>query len=271
MRKCSKCGKSGHNARSCGRQREAQTASAPTEKRAKSKPKGGPSWLKKFAGKLEESVSDAAPTEATPATEMAATTEGEPFADLQPVKLGGSADATEADTSTKETSTESAAASDASDASTESFQEESSKPRVTVDNKDLAKMAGAAVEKATLAAGAYAVQRGYFAFGPDMAEIAGQAAAIIVKAQATRLDISSEEGAAYIILGITGTNGVQAFRAYLEEKRKKEATDAAQRRAEQAARIQHQHTNGVAPDAGARQREEEARRASAAADRGPVV
>lgn len=265
--KCKKCGNPGHNARTCGRESKSKKKAPSTVKA-----KGGASWLKKFAGKLEDSLTEEAPKEAAPPTAEAPAGEGEPFQDLQPVTLGGSADATEADTSTKETSTESGNASAASDASTESLPEESSKqPRVTVDNKDLAKMAGAAVEKATLAAGAYAVQRGYFAFGPDMAEIAGQAAAIIVKAQATRLDISSEEGAAYIILGITGTNGVQAFRAYLDEKRKKEATDATQRRAEQAARIQHQQANGVPPDAAARQREEEVRRAAGRADQGPVV
>jgi hypothetical protein len=214
---------------------------------AEPKSKGGSSWLKSFAGKLEESVSDE-PTEP-------GETKGEPFADLPkvtlptaaPVEGGASSDSSETPGQSEGSSESSATARTEAPSSSDS-----AKPKIDLDNKELAKMAGEMVKGATLAMGAYAAERGFFAFGGEMADIAGKAATIIVRAQATRLEIDSEEGAAYIIMGITGTNAVQAGRAYLDEKRKAEEKKANEQRAAVAVRTQHQAVNGQPVPDGAR-------------------
>jgi hypothetical protein len=215
-------------------------AAAPVE----AKSKGGTSWLKSFTGKLEESVGgEELPTEG----------KGEPFADLPKVQLPGPSANAEGEGGSGQSEgggtseTNPSPSTDAASASTEKTSSSDSKPSIDIDNKELAKMAGEMVRGATLALGAFAAERGFFAFGDDMAKIAGTAASVIVRAQATRLEIDSEEGAAYIIMGITGTNAVQAGRAYLDEKRKKEEMRANEQRAAAAIRTQHQAVNGTAP------------------------
>jgi hypothetical protein len=248
------------------RARMKERKAAPVQ--AKTKSKGNPSWLKKLTGKLEESVEPPSePTESAPLPE----TPGEPFADLPKVTLPGASPESETD-GTASADTPSAGNPTASaEAGPTSSSTDDDKPRIEVDNKELAKMAGEMVKGATLAAGAYAAERGFFAWGPDMADIAGKAAAVIVRAHATRLDISSEEGAAYVILGITGTNGVQAFRAYLDEKRKKDEAKAHEKRAAGAVVARAVHANGVAPGAPAQQAAADAAAAARRVEQGPVV
>jgi hypothetical protein len=248
------------------RARMKEQKAAPVE--TKTKTRGNPSWLKKLTGKLEESVeAPSEPTESAPLPE----TPGEPFADLPKVSLPGSDSATPDETASVGTSSEGTSTASAEASAPSGSTSDDDKPRIEVDNKELAKMAGEMVKGATLAAGAYAAERGFFAWGPDMADIAGKAAAVIVRAHATRLDISSEEGAAYVILGITGTNGVQAFRAYLDEKRKKDEAKAHEKRAAGAVVARAVHANGVPPGAPAERAASEAAAAARRVEQGPVV
>lgn len=205
------------------------------------KKKGKPkSWLNQLAKKMDavgETAAPAMPVEdATPPDRP-----GEPFADLPPLDLPGSAPA--ADSTSESTQTDQPPSSDATAPSADSAKSKADEKQAFLNTEQLAEMVEGMVAQGTLKLGEYAAARGFFALGDYFAMLAGKSAAIIVRANATRLDIAPEEAAAWIVVGVAGTNGVQAFRAFRAERKAEEEKKHEPVRATAPA---PQHVNGAA-------------------------
>ncbi len=171
---------------------------------------------------------------------------GEPFADLPPLDLPSTSDSDSSSSSNP--GAEGAASSETEKAASDEKKEEP-KPdapkKPTFETKELAKMAEAMIYDVTVKTGAIAAAAGFFAWGEDMARIAGQSAALVVMSYSAKMDAPPEEVAAYIVLGITGTNAVQAFRAYKAEQETKKAVERKPDVQPVAPAVpQHAHANG---------------------------
>jgi len=224
------------------RQRQAKRVYAEKQRALKKggsvKGKHPKSWVKSLEKKLEAvgETKDEKPSERA----------GEPFADLPPLDLPASAPVAEepadAPSSTDGASTESGEA-----ASSEKKKAAKGDSQI-FDTEQLELMATQLAHDATMVLGEYASSRGYFAFGEPFAKLAGIAAGVLVKVHATKVGISDEEAAAWVLGGIVGTNGVQAFRASRSEKAQKEKEEA-NGRARAAQTTERQHAaNGTTVD-----------------------
>lgn len=239
-RNCTKCGKPGHKAPTCGLTDEQRKERRRGQKRGK---KVGKSWLKTVEKKLE----DAAELEVD---ETPPDRPGEPFADLGPIELPSSApnqteesadSASESASTSPSSETESTAATSGASGGTKAKDP-------FLGTEELAKMAAEMIEQGVLGLGQYAAERGMFALGEPFAKIAGASAAIIVKANATRWDVAPEEAAAWVLAGVVGFNGTQAFRAYQKVNREAKEKAAHEHREREAARFRSgaPPVNGVA-------------------------
>lgn len=223
-KKCGKCGKPGHFAKTCGLTDEER-------KRQRHKGKRPVSWLAGVEKKLE-AAANADDDTPTPVGD-------DPFANLPPVNLPTEPSVSEGDAPAE------SPASTSGEEKTEPGKkpaDKSDEPKVFMDTSQLQAMASDMVEAAVMHMGRYAAERGrVMVLGSDFAKLAGMAAAVIVKSRAAELNVSDEDGAAALLLGIAGWNGYQAYMANLDEKKAKNA----QRRAAGGPGGAQQPTNGV--------------------------
>jgi hypothetical protein len=252
------------------------------KKRGANKGKGG-SWLARVTGKLDAALSEtegteeSTPSPSAPTASFVASSEtsipeskaGDPFADLPTLEDPGASQTTAEDadpTKPGDASNEAASADGVGGAS------KASEPKIEFDNDELVAIAETMVTDAMNLSAKYCADRGFFAIGGPFAKIVGKAAGVIVKSQATKLEIDSEEGAAWILAIAGGTNGVQTFRAYRAEQKASEERAANERRAASNQQRAVQAVNGVNPSPAVQQAEREAEQRRAAEQRsGPVV
>lgn len=198
------------------------TSSGPSD----TKPREPKSWVKKLERKLEVVGTD----DNAPMPERA----GEPFADLPPLDLPASpSDVPTGDAAANDSASDAGNASNAS--SPTPSPEAGGKTRGAgtkteseiFDTAQLEAMATQIAHDGVMMLGQYAAERKYFALGEPFAKLAGVAAGVLVRVHAKNVGISDEEAAAWVLGGVVGVNGVQAFRAYRAETEAKSASEKA--------------------------------------------
>ena len=215
---------------------ERHAAHLESKKRSRAKKKGHVNWVKSLGKKLEAVANDG--------EDKPPETSGSPFADLPPLDIPSPPEepTSEGDAPPAAATSESSAPSADAESSASSSPKNAGK---IFDTEQLELMATQLAHDATMTLGLYASERGYFSFGEPFAKLAGIAAGVLVKAHASAVGISDEEAAAWVLGGIIGTNGVQAFRASREEAAQKAKAEA-NARASSAAKSEQQHaTNGT--------------------------
>lgn len=206
------------------------------KKKGKSK-----SWLSGLAKQLDSVSASTTGTTVSSEDQTPPDRPGEPFADLPPLDLPGTSAGSAGSEEKPEGSPTPEGAT--STPSPEAQKSKVDEKQAFLNTEQLAEMAEGMVKQGTLKLGEYAVARGFFALGEFFADLAGKSAAIIVRANAAKLDIAPEEAAAWIVVGVAGTNGVQAFRAYRADRLKEEEKKNEPARA--PAQPQQQHVNGA--------------------------
>lgn len=193
---------------------ERRAAKRASNEKSRARKKGkGKSWLKEVEKRVEAATSDEVETPKG---------SGDPFADLPPLDLPSTSPdvASDADGKSSETAT------DAPGATPDSSSASESEPKQPIfDTKVIEGMAEEAVEQAVRAMGVYASERGFMALGDPFPRVAGMGARVLIHKYAAATEMSDEDAAVWMLGIPLGFNGVQAGRAWMEEKRKKEEAE----------------------------------------------
>lgn len=221
----------------------AQRAQQKAWRAANGRKKGGKgkSWLNSLAKKLDAASETTGSTVSSAEDATPPDRPGEPFADLPPLDLPGTSAESAPSEEKPDGSSEPTADTSSPKASADSTKARVEEKQAFLNTEQIAEMAEGMVKQGTLKLGEYAAERGFFALGEFFAELAGKSAAIIVRANATKWDVAPEEAAAWVVVGVAGTNSVQAFRAYRADRLKEEEAKHA------APAVKPAHVNGAAP------------------------
>ena len=208
-KKCSKCGKSGHFAKTCGRDPK-ETA------RRSHKRKHPNSWVKDLSEKFET----ASEGESSGATDIAGA-----FADLPPVNVtpvGGETteETAQAGAGEGDTATSAEAPKDANKAKPKN-------PAEDINADEMADMIGQAYAGVLMQGSEYCAANGGVGLGKDFCKLAGGAMTLLVKKHAADMGIQSEDAALIVVVGTGGFVGYQCYRVKSKiDKAAKEAAGA---------------------------------------------
>ncbi len=211
------------------------------------------SWVGALGKKLQAVGEDIAPEEAERPPERP----GEPFADLPPLDLptsptsgqpSGSGEDGQSPSSTDANASSAGAGEVSESNASTSGKSAANDNRKVFDSSQLELMATQLAHDAVMGLGGYAAERGFFALGEPFAKLAGIAAGVLVKVHAKNVGIDDEEAAAWILGGVLGVNAGQAFRAKLEEDKKKKEAKVNDIRSAVDKQQAERHVNGVTRD-----------------------